>query len=77
INCLLAAFNLMPIPPLDGSSIIAYFFPGYRNVLAGQLGFIVLLAVMFVPIGNSSLLSILINPLIYAFSWLSQLGGLI
>ncbi len=25
VNVLLAAFNMIPIPPLDGSSIIAYF----------------------------------------------------
>ena len=27
VNCLLAFFNLIPIPPLDGSSILPYFFP--------------------------------------------------
>lgn len=38
INLLLFAFNLIPIPPLDGSHILANISPGYRN-LADSEGF--------------------------------------
>lgn len=31
LNVLLMVFNLMPIPPLDGSRILAYYSPGYRR----------------------------------------------
>lgn len=27
INLLLAGFNLLPLPPLDGSRVVAYFLP--------------------------------------------------
>jgi len=35
LNLLLAVFNLVPIPPLDGSKIVFTFFPNkYRHMLA-------------------------------------------
>lgn len=33
LNLVLAALNLMPIPPLDGSRIVASFSPWFRNLL--------------------------------------------
>jgi len=56
-NLLLVAFNLLPIPPLDGSRIVAVFLPGpirrpYEAI--GGLGILVVLGVViFVPeVGN-------------------------
>lgn len=56
-NLLLVAFNLLPIPPLDGSRIVAVFLPGpirrpYEAI--GGLGIVVVLGVViFVPeVGN-------------------------
>ncbi len=31
VNLALLAFNLLPIPPLDGSHVASDFFPGYRR----------------------------------------------
>ena len=31
VNLALLAFNLLPIPPLDGSHVASDFFAGYRN----------------------------------------------
>ncbi len=34
INLMLAVFNLVPIPPLDGSKILAAFLPHYSPIIA-------------------------------------------
>ena len=53
INLLLAFFNLLPIPPLDGSHVLAHLLPKevqaqYRQV--GQYGILLLMGVLyFVP----------------------------
>jgi len=77
VNVLLAAFNVLPIPPLDGSSVVAYFFPQYRSVLGGQLGLILLLALIFLPVGNATLLDSILNPLIHLFQYITTLFGLL
>jgi len=50
INVILLIFNLLPLPPLDGSHIVATFLPEpaatkYRSM--GMLGFFVILALMW------------------------------
>ncbi|MEG2172116.1 MAG: site-2 protease family protein [Desulfovibrionaceae bacterium] len=49
INCGLAWLNLLPIPPLDGSKVLAYFLPtdwAWRYMDAGRYGFVVLLLLL-------------------------------
>lgn len=53
INFGLGWLNLVPIPPLDGSKILAYFLPSnlawsYMNL--GRYGFLILLALLFTGI---------------------------
>lgn len=50
INCLLAMFNLLPIPPLDGHWILMrYLPPGPREALAsvGRFGFFILILLLW------------------------------
>ena len=42
VNLILGVFNLMPIPPLDGSKILFYFFPSSKlEMFLSQYGLIV------------------------------------
>jgi Zn-dependent protease len=52
INILLASFNLVPIPPLDGHKILTGLLPDFwYSILAPmeQYGFAILLALLFLP----------------------------
>jgi Zn-dependent protease len=57
INIVLMIFNLLPIPPLDGSKVLFAFLPPRQawqwRPLLEQYGFILLLILFFVPPGNS------------------------
>lgn len=65
-NLLLAIFNLMPIPPLDGSRLIALLLPkkeaaAYLSLGSGPFGFMILLFLLFFPLGGFSLMGIVGN----------------
>lgn len=58
INLILAVFNLIPIPPLDGSKVIAQFLPdkeaaAYLSI--GTFGIFIIFFLLLFPIGGFSL----------------------
>ena len=65
INISLAIFNLIPIPPLDGSKIIRIFLPNAAKDMLDQLErysyFFILL--LFIPIFSSSIINLITNGL--------------
>jgi len=55
INIILAAFNLIPIPPLDGSKILMGFLPGRLQYLLSRLepyGFFIVIGLLYFGVLN-------------------------
>lgn len=51
VNIILGVFNLIPIPPLDGSSVLAYFLPpqaAYKYMSLSRYGFLILIGIIIV-----------------------------
>ena len=69
INLVLMVFNLIPIPPLDGSKVL-FAFMEPRTVyqvrpFLEQYGFVILLAAMLLPIiGGQTLIGVVFNELL-------------
>ncbi len=63
-NLLLAIFNLLPIPPLDGSKVFSLLLPeeqANKYLSLGQFGMFILLFLLMFPIGGFSLGSFVFN----------------
>jgi Zn-dependent protease len=64
MNLLLAIFNLLPIPPLDGSKVFAMFLPDHEAAVylsIGTLGMFIIFFLLLFPIGGFSLGSFMSN----------------
>ncbi len=64
INIILAAFNLIPLPPLDGSKILMGFVsPSVQNFLfrLERYGFFIIIALLYLGV---------LNPVIRFFQWM-------
>ena len=76
VNLVLAFFNLIPIPPLDGSHVVYRLLPpraaeAYQK--AGRWGFVVILVLVFAMPGVLYLLLTPVNVLMGAADWFIRL----
>jgi len=55
INIMLAVFNLIPVPPLDGSHVLRHFLPETMRRAYDTVGWLGLLALVYLPPGRELL----------------------
>jgi Zn-dependent protease len=70
VNLLLAFFNLIPIPPLDGSHVLYHLLPprlGARYREVGRYGILILMGIMWLAPG-------VFHRLLLPVTWLEQLS---
>jgi len=75
INCVLAVFNLIPIPPLDGSRLFYHLLPpamGARYRSLDRFGFAILLVLMLL---FQNVLTLLLSPAYWAVQHLLSLAS--
>ena len=66
INLVLAGFNLIPIPPLDGSHVMKHLLPpslAYQYQRFGRYGILLLIALLW--LGNGASLAWLMRPVFF------------
>ncbi len=64
INIVLAVFNLIPVPPLDGSHVLRHFLSDSVRMVYDRIGIFGLLALVYL---GGGLISSLIRPFIYFY----------
>lgn len=67
INLILGFFNLLPIPPLDGSKVLMALLPPHLASQFAQLekyGIFILIFLWFVPFGQTSLLGAILGSIL-------------
>jgi Zn-dependent protease len=76
-NLLLTVFNLVPVPPLDGSRVMAYLLPPSARgpyVSLERVGLLIVFGLMFYPPFNSLIIHSM-GALLTGLEYLVSLGG--
>lgn len=72
VNLILGVFNLIPIPPLDGSNVLAYFLPpklAWKYMSLSRYGFMILIGVIMLGrFTGYSIVGQVILPMVYGLS---------
>ncbi|MBE9031293.1 site-2 protease family protein [filamentous cyanobacterium LEGE 11480] len=58
INVFLFLFNLLPVPPLDGFTVVSDFFPSLKPIRNSQVGLFLLIVIFTVPFIGGGLASL-------------------
>ncbi len=69
VNLMLCLFNLLPIPPIDGSKIFALLLPeGIASAYMSlqSIGFLILIFFLFAPVGGFSLMGFISSLLLFS-----------
>lgn len=73
INLVLAAFNILPIPPLDGSHIVEYFLDYQAKITYQRIGPMILFGIILLDrLSSYSILYAVMEPIIRLLSFLTK-----
>jgi Zn-dependent protease len=79
LNLILAFFNLLPIPPLDGSHVLYNFLPqplAYNYMSLARFGLLILIGLFLIPPFRALIWTVLDPPIRAGFTLLSALVDL-
>jgi len=73
INLVLAAFNILPVPPLDGSHIVEYFLDYRAKITYQRIGPMILFGIILLDrLSSYSILYAVMEPIIRFLSFLTK-----
>ncbi|MBK5920438.1 hypothetical protein CCR80_05210 [Rhodothalassium salexigens] len=80
-NCLIAVFNMLPIPPLDGSRVLAALLPprwAWHYIRLDRYGLLIVLGLFFLPpllFDWSPFIPLVFEPTLALARWFLSLSG--
>lgn len=76
INIILAVFNLIPIPPLDGSHVVEFFLSDTAKMTYQYIGPFVLIGLILLDnLGHTTIIYGIMGPLLRFFSFVATGGN--